>query len=318
MSAAQEGVGTLRVALTHAARLLEQQPALAAEQAHEILKTIPGEPNALRILGLAQRLGGDAGASLATLSSLLALQPGWAAAHLELGLTLGALGRGEQAVAALKRAVELDGSLAAAWQALADHLMVMGDEAGADAARGRFLRASTRDPELLRAAAALCEHDLPQAEALLRRRLYDRPTDVAAIRMFAEVAARLQRYPDAENLLARCLELAPSFDAARRNYATVLHRQYKDTQALAEVERLLARDPRDPTYRNLKAAVLGGLGRYAESIELYAGILAQYPHQAKVWLNYGHALKTAGRREESIAARSAAEKRNVLRLARLQ
>ena len=302
MSAVQEGVGTLQVALTHAARLLEQQPGLAAEQAREILKMIPGEPNALRLLGSAQRLTGNAAASLETLSLLRTAQPGWAGAHLELGLTLGALGRGDEAVGELRRAVELDGNLAAAWSALADHLMVMGDEAGVDAARGRFLRASTRDPQLLRAAAALCENDLPQAEELLRRRLHEQPTDVAAIRMFAEVAARLQRYVDAENLLARCLELAPGFDAARRNYAIVLHRQYKDIQALDEVERLLAKDQRDPTYRNLKAAILGGLGRFTESIELYAAVLAHYPNQPKVWLNYGHALKTAGRTEESIAA----------------
>jgi tetratricopeptide (TPR) repeat protein len=132
--------------------------------------------------------------------------------------------------------------------------------------------------------------------------LQQRPTDVAAIRMFAEVAARLERYADSEKLLLRCLELAPGFAAARRNLATVLHRQYKEVAALEEVERLLAKDPHDPTCRNLKAAILGGLGRYQESIELYAGVLADYPRQEKVWLNYGHALKTAGRQEEGIAA----------------
>src|SRR5207302_3843876 len=50
-------------------------------------------------------------------------------------------------------------------------------------------------------------------ETLLREHLCEHPTDVAAIRMFAEVAARLGRYQDAENLLARCLELAPGFTA---------------------------------------------------------------------------------------------------------
>ncbi len=75
----------------------------------------------------------------------------------------------------------------------------------------RTSRASTKDPRLLTAAAALCENQIPQAEALLRAHLKKYPTDVAAIRMFAEVAARLQRYEDAETLLVRCLELAPSF-----------------------------------------------------------------------------------------------------------
>jgi Tfp pilus assembly protein PilF len=120
--------------------------------------------------------------------------------------------------------------------------------------------------------------------------------------MFAEVAARLARYRDAEKLLRRALELAPGFAAARRDLAIVLHRQYKEVAALEEAERLLAKEPRDPVGRNLKAAILGGLGRYDESIELYAGILAEYPEQQAVWLNYGHALKTAGRQEEGIAA----------------
>ncbi len=74
---------------------------------------------------------------------------------------------------------------------------------------------------------------------------------------------------DAENLLARCLELAPGFAAARHNYAMVLHRQNKPEAALAQVELLLADDPRNPGYRNLKAAILGRIGEYAASIEHY-------------------------------------------------
>ncbi len=290
------------VALAHAFRLLERDPPAAIEQAAEILKAVPAHPSATLLLGIARRRCGDPQESHTLLAALVASQPQWAAAHCELGLTLGSLGRGEEAVVALRRAVEQAPSLVTAWRALADHLSAMGDDAGAQVAYAQQIKHSTNDPRLLRAAAALYANRIPEAEALLREHLKQFPTDVAAIRMFAEVAARLERYTDAENLLARCLQLAPGFSAARRNYATVLHRQYKDARALEEVERLLADDPRDPTYRNLKAAILGNLGRYAESIELYAGILASYPHQEKVWLNYGHALKTAGRQPESIAA----------------
>jgi tetratricopeptide (TPR) repeat protein len=188
------------------------------------------------------------------------------------------------------------------WRSLGDYLTVAGDAAGADAAYLRQVRASTSDPHLLRAASALNRNDVPVAEALLREHLKRFPTDVAAIRMFAEVAARLERYLDSANLLARCLELAPSFVPARRNYAMVLHRMNRHAEALAQVELLLEHDPRDPGARNLKAAVLCGIGRYEESIPLYAGVLAEFPQQARVWLNYGHALKTVGRQDASIAA----------------
>jgi tetratricopeptide (TPR) repeat protein len=154
----------------------------------------------------------------------------------------------------------------------------------------------------MKAGAALCENRIAVAETLLREHLKSHPTDVTAIRMLAEVAARLGRNADAETLLARCLELAPSFAAARYNYATVLHRQHKVTQALQEIGHLLASEPRNPGYRILKAAILGSIGEYASAIEIYAGVLSEYPKQPKAWMSYGHALKTAGQQADSVGA----------------
>jgi len=302
LGSGSDPVGSVEVALTHTTRLLATQPALAAEQATEILKVVPGHPLATLLLGVARRACGDSVAAAQILGPLAAAQPNWAAVHYEQGLALADLGQGEPAIEELRRAVALNPGFAEAWLALAGHLSAVGDDTGADAAYAQHLKCSTRDPRLIKAATALGSNRIPQAEALLREHLIERPTDVAAIRMLAEVAARLERYGDSEKLLRRCLELAPGFAAARRNLATVLHRQYRDVAALEEVERLLARDPRDPNCRNLKGGILGGLGRYEEAIELYAGVLADYPHHEKVWLNYGHALKTAGRQEEGIAA----------------
>lgn len=301
-SGAAEPVGSVDVALAHAVRLLERDPLLAAEQAGEILKSVPGHPNATLVLGIARRASGDPTAAFTLLAPLIVSQPRWAAAHYELGLTLGELGRGEEAVAELRQAVQLNPELPDAWRSLADHLTAMGEDAGADAARARFLKESTRDPRLMTAAAALCDNRIPEAEALLRRHLLEHPTDIAAIRMFAEVAARLGRYQDAENLLARCLELAPGFHGARHNYAVALFRQGKHAAALPEVDRLLAVEPHNPNYRSMQAAVLGSIGEYARAIGIYDGVLRQYPQQAKVWMSYGHALKTAGRAAEGISA----------------
>jgi predicted Zn-dependent protease len=295
-------VGTLQVALSHAAGLLASNPAAAAAQATEILKVFPHHPAAVLLLASAQRRLGNLTQSLTTLTSLAREHPTWPPPHFELAFALGTAGRGDEAVIALRHALKLNPEIPDGWRALADHLTVAGDTAGADAAYAQQIRYSAKDPRLIQAAIALHANEIPEAEALLREHLKQHPTDVAAIRMFAEVAARLERYQDAQNLLERCLQLAPGFTAARRNYATVLHRQYKDEQALLQVDRLLATDAHDPTYRNLKAAILGALGRYDESIELYADVLARYPTQEKVWLNYGHALKTAGRQQDSIDA----------------
>lgn len=300
MSATSEPVGTLETALAHTQRLMTSEPRLAVEQATEILKVAPGHPLATLLLGVANRRAGDAAASQAILEPLAQSQPNWAAAHYELGLTLGARRNGEGAVAALRRAVSLKPEMPDAWRALGDHLTAIGDASGADEAYAQHIKFSTHDPRLLEAAAALCENRIPVAESLLRAHLKQFPTDVPALRMLAEVAARLQRYSDAEVLLERALELAPSFLPARHNYAVVLHRQRKITAAWEQVQKLVEADPENPSYRTLKAALASGIGDYDQALELYAGVLAEYPHNARVWMSYGHSLKTANRQADCV------------------
>jgi predicted Zn-dependent protease len=297
-----EPVGTLDVALGHAARLLERDAALAAEQASEILKAVPGHPHARLILGAAHRISGQTQLALEVLEPLAREQTRSAPAHLELAIAQGEAGRPVEAVAALRRALQLKPDSADAWRLLADQLDLTGDSGGADHARARYLGAATKDPRLMEAAVLLVENELPQAEARLRTHLARYPTDVAALRMLAEVAARLRRYADAQTLLERCLELSPSFDAARHNYAVVLNRQGKAAAALPQVEALLVKEARNPGYLNLKAAVLANLGDYAESMEVYEAVLKDFPRQPKIWMSYGHSLKTARRLDDSVAA----------------
>jgi tetratricopeptide (TPR) repeat protein len=302
MTSGQEPVGTLDVALAHAEQLLASQPRLAAEQALEILAAVPNHPAATLLLGMAHRRSGDPSRALEVLRPLVAAQPRSGTAHRELGLALGDAGHGEEAVAALRKAVSLQPTMADAWRALGDHLYAMDDTAGADEAYAQHIRNSTHDPRLLEPALALAEGRIAVAEPLLRSHLKQFPTDVAAIRMLAEIASRIGRYGDAENLLARCLELAPSFNAARHNFAVILHRNNKPVESLAQVDQLLATEPRSPSFRNLRAVVLARLGDYDQAIRLYEQLLREYPKQARIWLSHGHALKTSGRQQESITA----------------
>ncbi|MDE3116359.1 MAG: sulfotransferase [Pseudomonadota bacterium] len=277
-------------------------PAAAAAQAAEILKVVPGHPDALLILGAAKLALGDPAGALAIIEPLAASYPKAPAVQYHLGAALAEAGRGDEAIAALRRTVKLNGQHAQAWRVLGDLLTLTGDAEGADAAYARHIQASVNDPRLMEAATALCDNKLAVAERTLRAFLMENPTDVAAIRMLAEVACRLGRYEDAEKLLTRALELAPSFDAARANYATVLMRQNRTTEALAEIEALLKRDPRHTGYRAQRAAALARIGEYQQTIEDYEAVLKAYPTQPKAWMSYGHALKTVGRSEDGIAA----------------
>lgn len=157
-------------------------------------------------------------------------------------------------------------------------------------------------PRLIEAAMAMNDNRLHDAEPLLKQHLKADPFDVFAIRMLAELAGRIGRYRDSENLLRRAVELAPGFTAARANLALVLYRLNKPTEAIAELDQLLTEDPDNIGSANLKAAALGRIGGYEDAITLYESVLATAPKQPKVWMSYGHMLKTVGRQAEGVAA----------------
>jgi tetratricopeptide (TPR) repeat protein len=173
--------------------------------------------------------------------------------------------------------------------------------------------ATSWHPRLIEAATALNENRLDVAERILKPHLKEDPFDVRAIRMLAELAARIGRWGDAENLLRRAVELAPGWTAAKANLALVLGRMGRPAEALNLLDDIFAEEPEDLGHWNLKAATLGRLGEFEQAIDLYEGVLAASPGQSRVWLSYGHMLKTVGRQADGVAAyRKAIELRPTL------
>jgi tetratricopeptide (TPR) repeat protein len=154
----------------------------------------------------------------------------------------------------------------------------------------------------MEAALALNDNRLEVAERLLKPHLKEDPFDVAAMRMLAELAARIGRWGDAEHLLRRAVELAPSWTAARANLALVLGRTGRPAEALSLLDGIFDEEPDDLGHWNLKAATLGRLGDFEEAIGLYEQVLHRAPNQPKVWMSYGHMLKTLGRQADGVAA----------------
>lgn len=289
-------------ALAHAEHLLAHAPDLAAEQARQVLASVPGEPSARLILAKAFNAGGKTGEALALLESLALDYPDAPTLLMELGLALAVMQRRSEAIVALERAAYLEPTLPCVWLRLASHKDEAGDRAGAEAAYVMHVRHGMHDPQLRAAGNALREGRLEEAERELRARLRELPDDVAAMRTLAELGARLGRNEDALALLERSLQLAPGFAMARHNHAVVLDRLNRQQDALAEVETLLADDPDNFALQNLKALLLGKLGNYGDAIRLYESILASRPGEATVWMSLGHALKTAGFADRAILA----------------
>lgn len=157
-------------------------------------------------------------------------------------------------------------------------------------------------PRLMEAALALHDNRLDIAERLLKPHLKNHPFDAKAIRMLAELAWRIGRLHDAEHLLRRALEVAPGFIAARAQLALVLGRMGRPAEALPLLDQLFENGDEDIGHLNLKAATVARLGDFEEAIALYENVLARAPKQPRVWMSYGHMLKTVGRQTEGIDA----------------
>ena len=298
----QNNRGDLQTALANALELLRRDPALAREQAEEILKVYPGTMRAQRILASALRLQGQAQRGLDLLTPLLAEFRDSPDFLHEIAQCYGAVGRGEDAIGALRRAVSLDPRHAPAWQTLGHQLKVAGNEAGSQQAFEQHFALSTQHPELVEAVRLLREGKLGKAEAMVRELLKKYPVDVSAIRVLADIGIKMGQLKDARLLLERCLELAPDFHSARHAYALALMRLQQPEAALVEADRLLAQEPSNPNFLTLKASVLVRIGNHEEALEIYESVLKNYPNQARAQMSYGHTLKTVGRLDEAIAA----------------
>ncbi len=236
----------------------------------------------------------------------------------ELGLTYAALGEIAGSIDALRQATTLKPDFTDAWRKLADLLRQSGDVSGAQQAEAAYHRCTTKEGAIkraaklfstgkLEAAQAKWHHEMRRtpaaaAELVLREHLRRNPTDASAILFLAEILMSQDRYPESEALLERALELAPAYAAARYNYAIALFRQHKAVLALPHVQRLLASDPRHVKYRILLAGCLAKIGDFAPSIVLYEGLLKTPAREPKLLLSYSNALKSVGRRDDSIQA----------------
>ena len=297
-----EETGPVSVALAHGWSLVKDQPELARKQAVEILKVATANREARLLEAAAFRQLGDFVQSSAAFAVLQRDGKLWPRAMFELGLLRYRESRLDDAMSLIGAALRNGLKLPNAWRLLGDIATQANDAETADAAYNRHVADSARDPALLEAALALVDGRVAIAEHGLRDYLKRYPTDVMAIRMLAEVGARLGRHTDAESLLVRALELAPGFAAARHNLAIIRMRLNKSEAVIQDMDVLLVKDPRNHNYRALRCAALVRLGEYETAIASYNALLAEYPTRPKVWMSLGHALKTVGRSADSIEA----------------
>jgi tetratricopeptide (TPR) repeat protein len=166
-----------------------------------------------------------------------------------------------------------------------------------DCAAGQALT----DPRLRDAANLLETGQLRKAETVLREFVKEHPSDLSALRLLAEIATQQSRFHEAEELLAKCVGLAPTNSDLRYSYVNVLLEANKNEAALVEIEKTLAREPRNSVFRGLKAIALEAIEDYGSAAALWREVIEESPTDTG-WLRYGHAVRYLGRTDEAVAA----------------
>jgi tetratricopeptide (TPR) repeat protein len=280
------------------ARHFDQALALAEGMAREV----PENRDVLYLVAVNLRYLGRGREALATLDELARLHPEFSRLYQERGHTLRALGERTGAIAAYRRAVELNPSLPSSWRNLAVLCREQGLNRDAEHAAHVAGNLARMPAAVVSANSMFAEGETVPAERLVREHLQRNPRDIEAMRLLGRIGIKMGVLDDAEFLLECVLEFDPQYHAARFDYATVLIERQKHAQALEQLKQLLALDPNNAAFRTLEANALTGLGRHEEALCLFNELRMATPDDHTLNLAIGHAQKTIGQQSEAIAA----------------
>jgi tetratricopeptide (TPR) repeat protein len=287
--------------------LLERGQFESALQAAQGLRAqVPENRDVLYMIAVSLRYLRRVPEALATLAELEQHWPHFSRLYQERGHCHAAMRAPELAIEAFERAVNLNPSLPASWNALQVLFRMTGRPAEADSAAAQAARLTQLPAQILIAFGMFADGEIQASEQLARDYLLTNGDHVEGMRLLAQIGMKLDAVGDAENLLEKVLVLAPDYQAARYEYASALLARQKHVHARAQMGRLLEADPHNRLYLSTLATIHAGYGEYTQTLALYDELLAETPHDAELHLSVAYALKTLGRTEEAIASYRAA------------
>ncbi len=275
-------------------------PALAAAQA--LRAQVPENRDVLYMTAVSLRYLKRIPEALAVLAELEQHHPRYSRLFQERGHCLVSMRSAEAAVQAYLRAVTLNPSLPASWNALQVLFRMTGRQADAENAAAEVAKLATLPPPILTAFGMFADGEIHSAEQLARQYLSSNGDHVEGTRLLAQVCMKLDVVDEAEFLLEQLMVRAPDYHAARYEYAIALLARHRHVRAREQIERLLATDPNNRIYRSTLATICSGLGDYGQALPLYREILAETPDDPELHLSMAHALKTLGRTPQAIAS----------------
>jgi tetratricopeptide (TPR) repeat protein len=229
-------------------------------------------------------------------------------AQVSLGLLLARMGKPADAQPVLRAATQLDPGVAGAaakaraWRALAE-IDDKTDPSQASIDLLEALKISPETPEdtLMAARLADANGDAAGAEVAYRRVLKSDPDSGVAVAGLAHLLIAEKKYPEAEELLQGALKKNPEDAAMTAQLAAVLVAEDK-ADALPLLQQFHEKHPKDAAVARMLAQVEADAGEYADSDQLYVGLLAASPKDPDLLAGHGQNLIRLHRYPEALKA----------------
>jgi tetratricopeptide (TPR) repeat protein len=309
----------------------------AARLYQSVLAQLPGDPDALHLLGVValqkgeyRRAADHIGQAIAqnpanaayhanlaeALRSLgqldraadccrtaLRLQPRSAEAANGLGLVLLAQGRNEEAIAQFREALHLKLDYGAACNNLGHALRLSGDRDGAVA---HFRRAAALDPHLAEAHSNLGQllleaHQPHDALAHLRRAVQLRPNLAEARNNLGNALREIGRLAEARQSYAEALRINPNLAMTYNNMGQALQEENALDDATAWYQRAIQLEPGVARFHGNLSSLLAESEKYDEALAGYRRALELDPTYAEAHCGLGNVRHERGQFEEAQA-----------------
>jgi tetratricopeptide (TPR) repeat protein len=287
-------------------RALHEQGRL--EEARSLYKKVlvrdPKHFGALYLLGLLCARTGQGELGVSLMRRAIAVRPGIAGTHGELGDVLRDMERHEEAVANYGRAIDLKPDYFEAQNNRGLSLQALGrsQEALASYDAAIRLRTDVAQPYYNRGLSLQALGRVEEALASYDAAIARRPGEADAHNNRGIALSLLRRHEDAVAGFDRAIALEPGHAEAHDNRGIALAALGRLEEALASHDQAVALNPRSFLAHYHRGGAFGALKRHEAALASYDEAIALKPDYVEAWANRAAALGGLRRHDEALAS----------------
>jgi protein O-GlcNAc transferase len=291
---------SLAVALQHH---LDGQLQAAEQMYRHILAAEPDHAQALHFLGVLESQLGRYDDAVGHIRRAIKINGAEAAFHCNLGNALSSQGKPDEAISCFRQAIELNPGLVEAHTNLGNALKDRGqlEEAVACHRRALALRPDLAEVHNNLGAALRDEGQIAEAIACHQRALQLKPEFAEAHNNLGTALKEQGRLDEALASYQRALDLKPEYPEAIANFGNIFKEEGKLDEAAACYERALELKPTMAEVFNGLGAVLKEQGKLGAALVCHRRALELDPTYADAYSNLGSVLWELGKMDEAAA-----------------